>query len=296
MVEQVLAGRVALVTGAARGMGAGVARGLAAHGARVALVGLEPEQLAEQAQRCGNGSRAWTADVTDQARMTEVANEVREQFGRIDVLVANAGVATGGTLRIADPAAYDRVIEVNLLGSVRTARAVLPHLIESRGYYLQIASAAALLPTAVMASYAASKSGVEAFAHAVSGEVLHLGVDVGIGYLIWTDSDMTSGIGEHPALKAAHDAMPWPVNRVYPAQPAIDALVDGVLRRKGHVMAPKWLWFTYWNRAASALLAPRIANRFARRAEAEYRRHPEQIGLVGAGGAADANRGASDDA
>lgn len=282
-----MTGKVVLITGAARGIGAGLARTLAARGARVALVGLEPEELAKQAAACGNGAKAWTADITDQEQITRAANEVREHFGRIDALVANAGVATGGTLRIADAEAYDRVIEVNLLGSVRTARAVLPHLIDSKGYYLQIASAAALLPSAVMASYAASKAGVEAFAHAVKGEVRHLGVDVGVAYLIWTDSDMTTGISQEPTLKAAHDLMPWPVNRVYPAEPAYEQIANGVQKRKAHILYPGWLWLAYANRAALPSILPIIGGKFARKAEQAFARDPHRIGLMGPGGAAD---------
>ena len=113
-------------------------------------------------------------------RLAAVAREVADRFSRVDAVVANAGIASGGPLLLADPASFDRVIEVNLLGSVRTARAFLPALVASQGYYLQIASAAAFVPLPMMAAYCASKSGVEAFAHAVRTEVAHHGVDVGV--------------------------------------------------------------------------------------------------------------------
>ena len=157
-----LSGKTAVVTGAARGIGAAVALGLARRGAQVALVGLEPDELAAATARCAwyAPARAWTADVTDRERMQEVAGEIAGYFGRVDIVVANAGIAIGGLFADSDPVAFDRVIEVNLLGSVATARAFLPALTAARGYFLQVASLAALAPAPLMAAYCASKAGV----------------------------------------------------------------------------------------------------------------------------------------
>ncbi len=134
--------------------------------------------------------------------MAAVAGEVLAHFGRIDTVVANAGVATGGPFLDSDPDAFDRVIHVNLLGSIATARAFLPALVESRGYFLQIASLAAITPAPMMAAYCASKSGVEAFAHSLRAELGYKGVKVGVGYLSWTDTDMVRGADEDEALRA----------------------------------------------------------------------------------------------
>jgi NADP-dependent 3-hydroxy acid dehydrogenase YdfG len=86
--------QVVVVTGAARGVGALLARTLAARGAKVALLGLEPTELARLAEELG--TRYWVADITDREAMARAAAEVVEAFGRVDVLVANAGIATGG--------------------------------------------------------------------------------------------------------------------------------------------------------------------------------------------------------
>ena len=118
-----LAGRVVVVTGAARGLGAGLARRLTDRGARVVLLGLEADALAEVARSCDD-ALALPVDVTDGAALADAAAAVREHHGRVDAVVANAGVAAGGPLLLADPVAYDRVIEVNLLGSVRTVAGV----------------------------------------------------------------------------------------------------------------------------------------------------------------------------
>ena len=126
--------RVVVVTGAARGVGALAAMRLAARNARVALLGLEPGELARVSACCGPYSRWWEVDVTDERALADVAAAVRDAYGRINVVVANAGIAVGGPFIHSDPSAFAPVIEVNLLGSVATARVFLPALIESRGY------------------------------------------------------------------------------------------------------------------------------------------------------------------
>ena len=201
---------VVVVTGAGRGIGAALAVSLAQAGARIAAVGLEPDELAATVARCGPGSRAraWTADVTGGDRMQAVAAEVGAHFGRVDVVVANAGIGLGGLFGDGDPAAFRRVIEVNLLGSAATARAFLPALLASRGYYLQVASLAALAPAPLMTAYAASKAGAEAFAHALRGEVAHQGVAVGVAYLSWTDTDMVRAADEDEVLARIRAGLP----------------------------------------------------------------------------------------
>ncbi|KPI00920.1 short-chain dehydrogenase/reductase SDR, partial [Actinobacteria bacterium OK074] len=237
----VLEGKVAVVTGAARGVGELLARKLSARGARIALVGLEPEELKAVSQRLHTDNEYWHADVTDHAAMTRVAAEVEERFGRADVVVANAGVAGGGPFAASDPDAWRRVIEVNVVGSAVTARAFLPALGRSRGYLLQIASLAAITPAPMMSAYCASKSGVEAFAHCLRAEVGHQGVKVGVAYLSWTDTDMVRGADRDDVMRELRAKLPWPANKTYPLGPAVDRLVGGIERRATHVYGQWWL-------------------------------------------------------
>ncbi|WFB07745.1 SDR family oxidoreductase [Streptomyces sp. LX-29] len=280
-----LEGRVAVVTGAARGVGELLARKLSARGATVALVGLEPDELEKVADRLHTTCGHWHADVTDHEAMTRVAAEVRERFGRVDVVVANAGVAIGGPFLGSDEAAWRRVVEVNLLGSATTARAFLPALLESRGYLLQIASLAALAPTPMMTAYCASKAGVEAFAHSLRAEVGHRGVRVGVGYLSWTDTDMVRGADQDAVMRELRARLPWPANRTYPLGPAVDRLVAGIERRSAQVYAQWWLRGMQPLRGALPTLIGLGGQR-------EMRRFGPRVGearggLVGAGGAAD---------
>ncbi|MFE7570240.1 SDR family oxidoreductase [Streptomyces sp. NPDC057539] len=280
-----LDGQVAVVTGAARGVGELLARKLSARGAKVALVGLEEDGLKRVAARLHADRDHWYADVTDDTAMARVAREIDARFGKVDIVVANAGVASGGPFADSDPDAWRRVIEVNLIGGAVTARAFLPFLRASRGYFLQIASLAAITPAPMMTAYCASKSGVEAFAHSLRAEVAHQGVRVGVGYLSWTDTDMVRGADQDEVMRELRRRLPWPSNRTYPLGPAVDRLVAGIERRSAHVYAQWWLRGMQPVRgylpAAIAAVGQREMRRFGPRLAGVRK------GLVGAGGAAD---------
>ncbi|GLY31169.1 SDR family oxidoreductase [Kineosporia sp. NBRC 101731] len=222
-IPQPIAGQVVVITGAARGIGAALAERLAERGAHVALLGLEPEQLAAVAVRCGDRAAWFECDVTDPDALATAVAGVQERFGGVDVLIANAGIAMGSPLSLSDPAAYDRVIEVNLLGSIRTVRAFLPHLVRSQGYYLQVASLAALAPTPMITAYGASKAGVEAFALGLRTELTGHGVRVGVAYLSFTDTDMGRVAGRSGRL------------RLHDLDSAITRIVNGIERRSPYV-------------------------------------------------------------
>jgi NAD(P)-dependent dehydrogenase (short-subunit alcohol dehydrogenase family) len=282
-----LSGKVVVVTGAARGLGAELARQLTAAGATVALLGLEPVELAEVSASCPR-SQYWEVDVTDGSALTAVAGQVRDRLGPASVVVANAGIATGGPLHLADAAAYDRVIEVNLLGSIRTIRAFLPQVMETRGYVLQVASMAALLPIPMMGAYCASKSGAEAFALSLRGELKHHGVRVGVAYLTWTDTEMVRGADARPGLGTMRAKLPGVFGKTYPVVPAVARLVDGILHRRSRVYAQPWVRAMSWSRALTPSLTSIQPSKDLKRVEAEIKAAgAEATTAVGAGGAAD---------
>ena len=282
-------GKVVVITGAARGIGEQLGRVLTQRGATVALLGLEPELLEKVSSEIP-GSTFHVVDVTDSDALAKAAEEVIGHHGRVDVVVANAGIAAGGPMLLADAATYDRIIEVNVLGSVRTIRTFLPHLVESKGYVLQVASLAALVPGPMLSAYCTSKSAVEAMAHAMQGELRHHGVGIGVAYLTWTDTDMVRGIAENPGLEAMRKSLPYPFNKTAPLAPAVERIADGIEKRKLHVYAQAWLAGVYWTRTLLPfVLGGSIAAREAKKAEAEVvKAGPSSTLAVGDGGRAGA--------
>ena len=123
-----LAGRTILITGAARGIGAELARRAAARGARVALVGLEPEQLAAVAAELGPEHLWVEGDVTDASALKAAVERTVDTFGGLDIVVANAGIAPLTTVMTSTARALARTIEVNLIGAMLTTHAALPEI------------------------------------------------------------------------------------------------------------------------------------------------------------------------
>ncbi|MFD5769924.1 SDR family oxidoreductase [Streptomyces sp. NPDC127049] len=277
-----LEGRTAVVTGAARGLGAGLARLFAERGMRVALLGREHATLAAVAATLGTESHSVEVDVTDDAAMGRAAMEVTRVLGAPSVVVANAGVAEGGPFETSDPGTWRRVVEVNLVGSAVTARAFLPGLRSSGGYFLQIASTAAFGAAPMMSAYCASKAGAEAFARSLRAEVAHQNVGVGVAYLHWTDTDMVRDVDRHAVLRELRGHMPGPARRVYPVDRVATWLVRGVERRSASVYAPPWLRLAQAGRPLFPLAVDLLSRRELPRLLREH--SFEQTGLLGAGG------------
>src|SRR6476619_3179385 len=137
-----LAGQTVLITGAARGIGAALARKAAARGARVALVGLEPELLAAVADELGPEHLWVETDVTDADALKAAVQRTVDTFGGLDIVVANAGIAPLTTVYTASAQSLSRTIEVNPIGAMLTAHATLPEIAMRRGHILLISSAA----------------------------------------------------------------------------------------------------------------------------------------------------------
>jgi NAD(P)-dependent dehydrogenase (short-subunit alcohol dehydrogenase family) len=236
-----LRGRVVLITGPARGIGAATARDLAARGARLALVGLEPEKLAALAEELGPNAAWWEADVADAAALGAAVDAAAERFGGIDVAMANAGIYRHGTVASIEVADFERTLEVNLLGVWRTARAALPHLLASRGYLLICSSLAAAVHSPLMAAYSTTKAGVEAFGNSLRGEVAHRGVGVGVAYFSFIDTDMTTEAFSHPSTEGIRDGIGARFTRPLPVRYASRAVVRGMERRARRVVVPRSL-------------------------------------------------------
>ncbi len=274
-----------VVTGAARGVGAALARDLSGRGARLALLGHEKPALEALAAELPTRAAAWEVDVTDDAGMAAAAREVREILGKPSVVVANAGVAEGGPFAETDAASWRRVIDVNLTGSAVTARTFLPDLTDTAGYYLQIASLASIGAAPMMSAYCASKAGVEAFAHSLRAEVAHQRIAVGIAYLNWVDTDMIRDADRHAVLRELRSHMPPPARRVHPVEKVAARLARAVERRRASVYVPGWLLAAQLGRATLPPVVTHLSRWSLPRLAAREPFRP--TGLLGAGGRAD---------
>lgn len=251
-------GRTALITGAGGGIGAATAQRLSADGWQVALLDINVAGAEAVARSCGPGVAAFAADITDYESIESAVARVVELFGGIDLVFANAGIATEGSLRHTDPAVFAVQVDVNLTGTFRTVKACLPHLLESSGYLLINASASAIAAPPGLGAYGSSKAGVEALGDTLRRELRHLGVDVGVVYLLFVGTDMVEGAEAHGRVfNAVRSNMTGPLANVIPVEKAVDAIIKGIRRRSRRVVSPRFVGSIYRVRG----LAPALFER-----------------------------------
>ena len=269
-----LHGKVVFITGGARGIGAEVAHRLRNKGAKLVLADLDQAALDSLAAQLGGDERVLTvvADVRDLPAMQAAAAAAVERFGGIDVVVANAGIASYGSVLQVDPEAVKRVLEVNLLGVFHTVRATLPALIGRCGYVLIVSSLAAFAAAPGMAPYDMTKAGNEHLANALRLEVGHLGVSVGVAHMSWINTAMVRDTkADVPTFAEQLAALPWPWNKTTSVDKCATAFVKGIEGRKDRVYCPRRVALFRWLkpvlstplgelpiRKSSAELMPRI--------------------------------------
>jgi NAD(P)-dependent dehydrogenase (short-subunit alcohol dehydrogenase family) len=235
-----LAGRSVLITGAARGIGATLARKAAARGARVALVGLEPELLAKVADELGPEHLWVECDVTDPEALEAAVARTVETFGGLDIVVANAGIAPLTTVMTSTAQALSRTIEINLIGAMLTTHAALPEIAKRRGHVLLISSAAAFAVLPGMSAYCASKAGLERFGDALRLEVAHRGVTVASAHPTWIDTDLVRDTeAALPTFAETRKQLPGPLGAYTSVEECAQALVENLETRGRRVFVPR---------------------------------------------------------
>lgn len=246
-----LRNKVLLITGAARGIGAGTARAAVARGAKVVLLDVDEGPLAALVEELGS-DRAFSAvaDVTDLAAVERAVAGGIAKLGGLDLVLANAGIASYGSVRQVDPAAFRKVIDINITGVFHTVRAALPSLIERKGYILVVSSLAAFAPTPGMAAYGASKAGVEHFATALRLEVAHEGVDVGSAHMSWIDTPLVQDAkSDLSSFREMLASMPGPLSETVTLDTCVDAFVRALERRERRINVPGWVGAVGWLKA-----------------------------------------------
>ena len=179
--SRAMKGQVVLITGGASGIGAATAKALLAYGAVPVLIDCVSANLAATAAQL-DGVLSFCVDVTDLAACEAAVAQTIATHGRIDVVWANAGIASFGPLLLTDLDAFKRCVEVNVFGTLNIVRAALPAVIAQRGYVLATASVSSFAHPPAVSSYAASKAAIEAMCNCWRIELAAHGVGVGTIY------------------------------------------------------------------------------------------------------------------
>ena len=232
--------KVILITGSTGGLGKAAARALRAKGARLALLDLELDAVQEQAASLGDVTAVagWKADVTSLESLEDAFYQAAQHFGRIDVVIANAGVGMTLPMAATAPQAFERHIDINLTGVWRTFRAALPYVEQTQGYLLAVSSMAAFVHSPMNTHYTAAKAGVWAMCNSLRLEVKHLGIAVGTIHPTFFKTPMMDAVEDGPCSQLV-----WNQHRGIWQYVAIEKvvkdLVEGIERRRDLIVVPR---------------------------------------------------------
>lgn len=239
-----LAGKVVVITGGTSGIGAATAGEMLRRGAQVAVIDIAPDTTDLVTKRHPFAAFGVVADVTDRDQLAAAVQNIIDRFGRIDVVIANAGVlARTGTLRNTPPGNVDTLLAVNVIGVMNTVRAVLPQLIENRGQVVLLSSVFAFFNGMGTIPYAMSKAAVEQLGRGLTVELAMHGVGVTTAYFSLIDTPMIQkGFDADRAADDVMKALPRPLLKRLQPSDAANAIVDAVQSRATRVMRPaRWL-------------------------------------------------------
>jgi len=205
MCELTLEGKVALITGGARGIGKEIALLFAQHGANIAICDVnmeEAEKTAKEIQDLGRESLAFKADVTDSGQVQDMADKILDKLNKIDILINNAGITRDNLLLRMSEEEWDRVIAVNLKGTFVCTKIVSKVMIKQRsGRIVNLASIIGIMGNAGQANYAASKAGIIGLTKSVAKELASRNVRVNAIAPGFIKTDMTSKLPEEVQKK-----------------------------------------------------------------------------------------------
>ncbi len=236
-----LNGQVALVTGAARGLGRCIAQTLAAAGAKVACIDVNVESLADTvaAIRAGGGTAEPVAcDVTDSARVSEAVDEVVKLWGTLHLLVNNAGITRDNVIIRMKDEQWDAVLNINLRGTFLFTRAAARPMMKNRqGRIINIASVSGLMGNPGQANYSASKAGVIGLTRTVARELASRNITVNAVAPGFIATDMTAALGDEILQEVRKQI---PLGRLGDPQDVADAVLflasDAASFITGHVL------------------------------------------------------------
>lgn len=236
-----LTDRVALVTGAARGLGRAISESLAAAGAKIAAIDVNAEALAEMVaaiEAAGGVAKAFTCDVTKSEQVNETVDAVVKAYGKLDILVNNAGITRDGMLLRMKDEQWDLVLGINLRGTFLFTRAAAKPLLKSPcGRIINVASVSGLMGNPGQANYSASKAGVIGLTRTVARELASRSVTVNAVAPGFIETDMTAKLGDELLAQVRKEI---PLGRLGAPQDVSDAVLflasDAASFITGHVL------------------------------------------------------------
>ena len=254
--------KVVLLTGSTGGLGRAIGQSLRAKGAKLALLDIDYQAAAEQAQVLGDPGvvQAWQVDVRCSQSVETAIAAAAQHFGGIDVVIANAGIDVIASMESMSPEAFDRVIDINLNGVWRTFRAALPHVCERKGYLLAISSMAAFVHSPLQAHYTASKAGVWAMCNSIRLELRHQGVGVGSIHPTFFQTPLVSDLHASAAGRKLWGGNAKGIWKMVSLDEVVTETVRGIEQRADMVVIPR-------------------RNRFVARAPGLLRKLIERIGF-----------------
>lgn len=256
-----LAGKTVFITGGAQGIGLETGRQAYGRGASVVLVDLDREQVRQAAAELGERALGLTADVTDRASIEQAIADAKQRFGKVDVVVANAGTTTRlATMRSLPVEDWERVLDVNLFGVWRTVRAGMDEVLANRGQFVLVSSSYAFMNGVLNSAYATAKAGVEAMGRALRSELRPLGASATVAYFGWIRTEMVRTAFEDPFVdRIRKEVTPDFLTRQVPVSRAGDVIIEALEHRAPRAIAPgEWKALFYARGLASPLMDRRF--------------------------------------
>lgn len=244
-----LQGQTIFITGATGGIGAATSRELIKRGANVVVTDVGAEQVQDLAIELGERALPLVVDVTDRGSIDQAVAKAVEQFGKVDIVFANAGIANDPPLTVTGltDEMYEKVIDVDLNGVWHTVRAGLPQVIENGGYVLITSSIYAFMNGVVNAPYAMSKAAVEQLGRALRTELAYRGASAGVLYPGWVDTNIAKVAMRDPGpiKELADHAFRGPLGRAITPERAAKAIANGMEKRAPRIIVPRrWIPFS----------------------------------------------------
>lgn len=238
-----LAGKTVLITGAAQGIGFETARIAYRRGASVSVIDLDSAAAESAAERIGDRAIGIGADVVDAEQIETAVNWTAERLGKVDVVIANAGITPPKTTtRAISTEDWERVVRVNLIGVWRTVRAGVSQVIDNQGQMVIISSSYAHVNGVLNSSYAVSKAGVEGLGRALRSELAAHGASATTAYFGYVKTDLVSKVFDDPiADRFRQEIAPSFLTKQITVEQAAGALVKGIERRAPRVIEPR-IW------------------------------------------------------